>query len=172
MVRQLAALKRLAGEGYSRALARLDPDLRAELEGLGLLSWCRQSAVRSATLEVARELGVDPVQLAGDVVEESVESAFRGVWSVFFRFTDDASLVRRASSVFEKTFDRGVFEAHLTEPNHARLTLRGWETPHDMDLESIARSIRVALVVAGRAPPRVSVRRAHDHVAFDVEFQS
>lgn len=172
MVRQLAALERLAGAGYARALARLPTDVRVELEGLGMLSWCRQSAVRSATLEVARELGVDPVQLAGDVVEESVDSAFRGVWGVFLRFTDDASLVRRASSVFEKSFDRGVFEAHLVAPSRARLTLRGWDAPHDMDLESISRSIRVALIVAGRKPPHVTITRESDRVAFDVEFQA
>lgn len=171
MVRQLAALERLAGSGYARALARLPADVRVELEETGMLSWCRQSAVRAATLEVACELGVDPVELAGDVVEESVDTAFRGVWGVFLRHSDDASLVRRASSVFEKSFDRGAFEAHLVGPNRAQLTLRGWDAPHDMDLESISRSIRVALVVAGRVPPRVTITRANDHVAFDVEFQ-
>lgn len=172
MLQQLAALRRLGGPAYADAIARLPPYARTELEGLGLLSWCRQSTVRGATLEVARELGIDPVRLAGDIVEESVTSTFRGVWSIFLKLTDDASLVRRAGTIFEKSFDRGTFDAELVEPGRARLTLRGWPAPHDMDLESISRSIRAALVVAGRKPPRVTVLRSPDRIEFVVDLAS
>jgi hypothetical protein len=149
-------MRKIAGERcFQDALSHLPETVRREYEETGLLSWCRQSTVRSATAAIARELERDPVEFAGHVVETSVADTFRGVWSIFLKHTDDASLLKRASVVFEKCFDRGTFEVSLVSDGTARITVRGWQKPTEMDVYSIGRGIEAILRAAKRVEPKV-----------------
>lgn len=161
--------KRCGPERFERALTTLPPRDREEYEHVSSLGWVRQDVARAATRAVAMELGVDPVALAGEVVEESVAHALRGVWAVLLRNTSDEALVSRAATIFEKSFDRGTFRASQLGPGRAQIVLEGWPSPHEMDVASIARSIAAALAVAGRAHRRVTTVRDGERVRFEVD---
>lgn len=169
VTQQRQLLRDLAGpERYARALNRVPASVRDEYENVSALGWCAQSTARAVTRAVAETIGRSPIDLAGEISEASVMHAFRGVWAVFLKFTSDDALIRRASFIFEKSFDRGKFDAELAGPGRARTVLTGWPHAEDMDTHSIACSIAALLVAAGRRRPRVSVRRDADRILFDV----
>lgn len=157
---QRELLRRAAGARYDAALARVSPDAREDYESAGILSWCGQSSARAVTAAVAAELGRDPIELVRDIVSASTREALRGPWAVLLRLmTDDHAILRRASTLFAKAFDRGALRATLLEDGVSRVTLEGWPDAHAMDIESIACGIETLLEVLGRRCAVTSTRR-------------
>lgn len=158
--RQRELLRRIAGAQYTAALSRVPATACEEYESASILSWCGQGAARAVTAAVAVELGRDPIELVRHVVEISTREALRGPWAILLgRMTDLHAIVRRASVVFEKAFDRGTLRATLVDKEVSRVTLEGWPDPHPMDVESIACGIETMLGVLERPCTVISVRR-------------
>ena len=169
IVGQRAVLRRLAGPArYQRALERASAAESEEYESCTVLSWCDQRAARGVTLAAAAELGVNPAQLAGDIVAESVSNAFSGPWGIMLgRLVDDESILHRAPFFFSKSFDRGELRGELIGDGRAKLHLRGWPDPHVMDLISFARGAEAMLRALGRSAAVTYQTRA-DEVEFSV----
>lgn len=170
VLRQRAIMEALCGPArFAQALASLPEDMRAEYDAATSLGWVRQSTVRAVTQAAAAQIAADPVRFAGDVVEQSITDAVRGVWAVLVRNTNDDALLSRAATIFEKSFDRGRFRAASLGPGRAEIVLEGWADPHEMDIVSIERSIAAVLRVAGRTASRVTTSRVGARVRFDVQ---
>ena len=168
IVRQREVLRRMAGNGYERALARVSAAEREDYESAGILSWCTQASARAVTLAVAAELGQDPLQLAGEVVAESVREALRGPWAILIgRMIDDRAIVMRAPMLFEKAFDQGKLEASLLGPGQARLRLSGWPAAEPVDIVSVARGAEALLQAIGRRAS-VTHQLRDDAIEFNV----
>ncbi len=152
-------LRKTAGDRYSSALLRVPEQAREEYESVGVLSWCRQSSARAVTEAVAVELDRSPIEMTRYVVETSTRAALRGPWAVLLRMmTDDDAIVRRASVIFEKAFDRGTLRATQLDSRLWRVKLEGWPQAHAMDIESIACGMSTLLDVLNR-PATVSISR-------------
>jgi hypothetical protein len=168
IVRQREVLRRLSGAGYERALARVSAAERDDYESAGILSWCNQVSARSVTKAVATELGLDPLQLAGDVVAESVREALRGPWGILIgRMIDDRAIVMRASMLFEKAFDQDKLQASLLGPGQALLRLSGWQGAEPIDIVSVARRAEALLQSLGRRAS-VTYQVRGDEIEFNV----
>lgn len=162
MVRQRAILRELAGPRYERALTRVSRKARDDYESAGVLSWCPQGSMREVTAAVAEEVGRDPIELVGAVVSQSLRDALSGPWAIFLgRMTTDEAILRRAATLFEKSFDRGKVLATALGEGRFRLTLSGWSDPHAMDVESMRCSIETLLAIVER-PAVVSASRRPD----------
>ncbi len=163
--------RRCGAARFERALETLPSVVREEYDQATALGWTQQATVREATRAVALELDVDPIELAAQVVEESVAQSLRGVWSILVRNTSDEALVSRAATIFGKSFDAGKFRAEALTAGRVRVVIEGWPRAHDMDIASIARGIVAILEVAGRRrrPGRVTALREGARILFDVD---
>ncbi len=158
--RQRELLRRAAGARYAIALSRVSPAAREDYDSAGILSWCGQSSARAVTTAVAVELGRSPIELVRHIVEVSTREALQGPWAILLgSMTDDHAILRRASKVFEKAFDRGTLSATLLADGTSRVTLEGWPNAHAMDIESIACGMETLLDVLGRHCTVSSARR-------------
>lgn len=170
IARQRDLLKREAGSRYADALSRVPPGVREEYESAGILSWCGQAAARAVTVAVAAEIGRSPIELVRHIVEVSTREALRGPWAILLKMmTDEDAIVRRASKIFEKAFDRGTLTATLLDGGVSRVTLEGWPNAHAMDVESIACGMETLLDVLER-PCTVAGARRGPVVEFTVRM--
>ncbi|MBL8744308.1 MAG: hypothetical protein JNK04_24545 [Myxococcales bacterium] len=160
ITRQRELLRRAAGARYAIALSRVPAAAREDYDSAGILSWCGQSSARAVTTAVAVELGQSPIELVRHIVEVSTREALQGPWAILLgMMTDDHAILRRASKIFEKAFDRGTLSATLLGDGTTRVTLEGWPNAHAMDIESIACGMETLLDVLGRACTVSSTRR-------------
>lgn len=169
--KQRELLRRAAGARYAAALARVSREARDDYESAGVLSWCGQDSARAVTAAVAAELGRDPLELVRHVVGGSTREALRGPWAVLLAMmTDDYAILRRASTIFSKAFDRGTLRATLLGEGVSRVTLEGWPNAHAMDIESISCGIQTLLDVLDR-PCTVTATRNGALVEFLVRIE-
>jgi hypothetical protein len=173
VVRQRDIMRTLAGPRFEGALATVSQAARDDYESTTILSWCPQSSARAVTAAVAEALGRDPVEFVGAVVSQSLREALAGPWAVFLgSMTDDEAILRRAATLFEKSFDQGKLEAVALGKGRFKVTLSGWQRPHAMDVESLARGITTLLEVVERPATVSAAVRADMTVEFRVTMRS
>lgn len=165
---QRRLMERMAGvAAMQAALARLEPEVRAAYEEASVLSWVPQPAVRAVTREVALAMGISPVALAERVVSASVKELCEGPWNVLLRMVSDDALIRRAATLFARSFDMGAIDCRLVDDGSLVLTLTGWPDPHEMDLASVTAGMLAALNAVGRQA-RVEQRPLPDGAVYTV----
>lgn len=149
---QRRLMERMAGAPtVQAALARVEPALRVAYEEASVLSWVPQPAVRAVTREVAHAMAISPVTLAERVVSASVKELCDGPWNVLLRMVSDDALIRRAATLFARSFDAGELASRALEDGSLVLTLTGWPDVDEMDRASVAAGMLATLGAVGRS---------------------
>ena len=166
---QLRAARALASdEIVERALASMPPSQRTELTDALPISWCSLATVRAFHEATARCAGEDANHWHVRVVERAMEQTFSTVWRFFLRLTSAEALVRRAASVYGKTFDTGEMSATLVAPGHSRAELTRWPDAPEFHLRALAAGIGTMLRMAGRTAVDVKWERTPDGARFHI----
>jgi hypothetical protein len=169
LLEQRRVMETLLGPaGFERGLSSLPGERRDEFENLTMLSWCRRTTVIAVSEAMAEAAGLPAETFVQQVVRESLERTFRGVWRVLLKFNSDEALVKRASLIYSKTCDRGWLKAALVSPGLARVKMGGWPQIDELDAVAFAAGIETILRLAGRSYVKVEWRRAGDEVHFEV----
>lgn len=152
VLEQRKVLVKLAGEEVFRgAVAALPDEVRAEYEGISLLSWCRVSTATEVVQSIGRALGKQPEAFQAEVVRAGVQRLFGGMWNVLLRFSSDEALIRRSALLYSKACDRGRLSAEPLGNGHVKLVLSEWpDIPH-LSIIALVAGIESVLGVVGRS---------------------
>jgi hypothetical protein len=169
LLEQRRVMEELAGpEVFREVLEGLQPDMRSEYEGLGMLSWCRHTTATEVTTRVGLALGRLPEDFQAEVVRTGIERTLRGIWRVLLRFSSDDALIKRAALIYSKTCDRGKLSVEPIRPGHVDLILTEWPDIANLDIVALAAGVETVLRVVGRSAARVTWHRETERVVFQV----
>jgi len=152
------------------ALARVDHDLRAELESVTMLSWIALDEVERMQDAIALEAGRDPERLHDEAVRRAQEDAIRTIYRVVLGFASDAWLVSRTQSMFRRTRRIGQLHSNIPRPGVAELVLTDWPDIRDRYARQVAIGVDTLLSMTGRANVRVSHTLRPDGALFSVRW--
>ena len=133
----------LGRDVVAQALATLPPQVRAEYDGLGPLSWCSVHTTSAVLMAVAAHVRQEPKALQAAVVRAGVARTVRSIWRVLLSLTSDEQLIKRAPLVYSKSYQLGRVESSLTAPGQATFAVRGWPGIPELDVEGLVNRIRV-----------------------------
>lgn len=170
---QLAVYEEVLGRAViERAIARLEPARRQEMEELLPIGWVRCTTWIATIEDIAGQVGREPTELSAELSERGLTRTFGGVWRVLLRLTTDAALLRRAATIWSKTFDKGTLSMEMRGQDRAALTLRGFPEVHEIDLNGSAIAMACILRLGAREDVEVTYRRTPDGAVFDARWKS
>lgn len=140
----------LGRDVVAQALATLPPQVRAEYDGLGPLSWCSVHTTSAVLMAVAAHVRQEPKALQAAVVRAGVARTVRSIWRVLLSLTSDEQLIKRAPLVYSKSYQLGRVESSLTAPGQATFAVRGWPGIPELDMEGLCVGLAAVLAAAGR----------------------
>jgi hypothetical protein len=169
---QLALARKLLGEEVvARASMRVSPEERAELEALLPVSWCRLTTAYAIQAAIAEEIGQDVMAWHRTIVSAGIERTLSTVWRLFMRFTSGEALVKRAASIYGKSYDRGTIHAEPVVNGTVHFILGDWPDVPDFELDAIACGLETILTIAKKKHSRVTVERVAGGARFVVRVR-
>ena len=79
----------------------------------------------------ARHAGKPEREVYWDIGRHSSDDGLNSVYKIFIRLGNPEFIIRKATYVWNTYYSEGTYEARLTPPNGAVLTLRGCVMPHE-----------------------------------------
>jgi len=162
------AEKLLGADVIRRALEAMPAESRAELEALLPMSWVSIGAAQDFHVAVAEVIGEDPKAWHRRLTRLGLESTFNGLWRMLVRLASVEAIVKRATVVYARSYDRGKLEASVAPPGRIRATLTEWPDIPDFELDAIVSGIEAALHIANHSKKKIAVMRFHDRVEFEI----
>ena len=154
-----------------QALAKIEPELREELQNASMLSWCTQRALSALHERCSDIANIELDRFVTDVVKGSMKLTFGGVWKILFKVTSDEAIVRRAGILYSRSTTRGRLIAEITGKGRALIRLVDYpDIPH-ISVVATAASIEAALSVSERTQPRVAWKRVGNEIHYDVRWR-
>lgn len=166
---QLALARELVGEDVvARAFAAISAEQRAELEELLPVSWCRLTTAFAVHEAIAEQLGQDVMVWHRTIVRVGIERTLTTVWRLFMRFTSTEALLKRAASIYGKSYDRGSVRAAHLPGGGVEVVLSDWPDVPEFELDAIATGLAAILKLGGKKRTRVEVERCPGGARFEV----
>jgi len=159
-------LEMVGEEKFLQALSSLPAERRQEFDSLIPVSWCPISLIHQVVDSVAKGIGQDPAEFQSEVARQGISRTLMGLWRTLLHLTTDEFLVKRASLLFSKSYERGKLMAHVPEPGHAVIQLYDWPDIADRDIRSISAGIGAVLTVAGRKNVLMKAQRKDDLIEY------
>lgn len=157
---QLKLMRKTYGESaVSRALAKLEPDVRREIDELLAGGWCSIRGAYELKAAIAAEVSEDVLVLQRRVAKLGIEQTLTTLWRFFLRQLSDEMIVKRTPIVYARTFDRGSLELVRIGKRECDFELRGWAHIPEFDLVGLMAGIETVLELAGRKAVRVGASR-------------
>ena len=170
ILRHLDAFRLEVGvDTVDRAIASLPLPVQRELEALVPGAWLGCDRIDMVYEAIARESGRPLDDLLPMVAERGNEDAFSTVWKALLRMVPGRLIVRRAATVFAKSYTHGMMEARSTDAG-LQLELTHWPNVPRNRLLGIASGARAILRVAGQPDVHVAWERTPDGALFNVRF--
>ncbi len=170
---QRKTMEAMVGEQkFLEALARLPAERKKEFESLIPVSWCPLSLIHQVIDSVALLVGQDPAEFQIKVARQGMSRTLKGLWRTLLHLTTDEFLVKRASLLFSKSYERGKLMAHIPEPGHALIELYDWPDIAERDVRSISAGISEVLTVAGRKDVIIKANRKVDMVEYSARWRA
>lgn len=156
-----------------RALQRLSPAQREELDRLLPISWVTVDLVMAVKNAVAEEIGMDPLEFQKRAVRAGVARTVKGFWRLIVRQLWDDALAKRLPMLYSRTFERGELRVEEIGDCRARLRLIGWPDMPDYDRLGLATGIEAICDLAGRQDTRVQFHsdKGNLETLFDVTWR-
>jgi hypothetical protein len=169
---QRRVMEKLVGEHVvKRALAKLPDEVRREYEALTPLTWFPALWFNDIVAAVAAEMKMDVLAFHSSVIHKSAEQTLLKVWGMFMRFTSDDALVSRTPILYSRSYNQGELTARRLGAGRIEVTLRGWPSVPDIQIQAIKVTIATVLRLAGRKNPEVVSERRLTGAVFHVEWQ-
>lgn len=169
---QRREMEKLVGEHVvKRALAKLPDEVRRDYEALTPLSWFPALWFNDVIAAVAAEMKMDVLAFHSTVINRSAEQTLVKVWGMFLRFTSDDALVSRTPILYSRSYNQGELTAKRLGAGRADVTLRGWPSVPDIQIQAIKVTIATVLRLSGRKNPAVVAERRLTGAVFHVEWQ-
>jgi hypothetical protein len=169
---QLALARRLVGEDVVvRASGRISAEERAELEALLPVSWCQLTTAYAIHAAIAEEIGQDVMAWHRTIVSAGIERTLHTVWRLFMRFTSGEALVKRAASIYGKSYDRGKMHSEPAVNGTVHFVLDEWPDVPDFELDAMACGLETILTIAKKKHSRVTVERVPGGARFAVRVR-
>ncbi len=148
------------GEDVVRAAFQaLERPARDEITELLPGGWCSTETARGLKAAVAAHLGKDVLVVQRRIVRLGVERTLTTLWRFFVRHVSDESILKRASTLYARSFNRGRLELVSFQPGEAELDLHGWPEMPEFDLVGLTAGIEAVLAVTGRTDARTTTAR-------------
>jgi hypothetical protein len=169
---QLAIARRLLGdEVVARASSRISAEDRAELEALLPVSWCRLTTAFAIHAAIAEEIGQDVMAWHRTIVSAGIERTLHTVWRLFMRVTSAEALVKRAATIYGKSYDRGAMRSEPVGNGVVQFVLDEWPEVPDFELDAMACGLETILTIAKKKHSRVTVERLPRGARFTVRVR-
>jgi hypothetical protein len=169
---QLNLAKELLGEDVvARAVAHLAPDAHAELDALLPMSWCKLTTAFAIHEAIANEIGQGVKEWHRTIVRAGIERTLNTVWRFFIRLTSIEAIVKRATTIYGKSFDRGSMRAALVSDDVIEVVLTEWNDVPDFELDAIASGLDAVLSVAKKKHSRITFERRLGGARFEVRLR-
>jgi len=143
----------------TRAFGMISEEQRAELEDLLPVSWCKLTTAFAVHEAIAGQIRQDVKAWHRTIVRVGIERTLTTVWRLFMRFTSTEALLKRAASIYGKSYDRGSVHAAQLPEGGVEVVLTGWPDVLDFELEAMATGLDVVLKLGGRKHTRITVER-------------
>jgi hypothetical protein len=93
------------------------------------------------------------------IVSAGIERTLSTVWRLFMRLTSGEALVKRAATIYGKSYDRGTIHAEPVVDGTAQFVLGDWPDVPDFELDAMACGIETILTIARKRHSRVTIER-------------
>jgi hypothetical protein len=169
---QLALSRKLLGDDVvTRAFGAISAEQRAELDDLLPVSWCRLTTAFAIHQAIADQIGQDVMVWHRTIVRVGIERTLTTVWRLFMRLTSTEALLKRAASIYGKSFDRGSVHAAQLPEGGVEVVLTEWPDVPDFELDAIATGLDAILKLGGRKNTRITVERRPGGARFEVRVR-
>jgi hypothetical protein len=169
---QIELAKELLGEDVvARALAELSKEHRAELDGLLPVSWCSLTTAFSIHEAIAHQIGQDVKVWHRTIVRAGIERTLTTVWRFFMRLTSVEAILKRAASIYGKSYDCGCIRAALVSDDVIEVVLTEWPGVPDFELDAIACGFDAVLMIAKKKHSRITFERRPGGARFEVRLR-
>ncbi len=169
---QVELAKEIVGtDVVARALTHLAPEHRAELDELLPMAWCKLTTAFAIHQVIADEIGQDVKAWHRTIVRVGIERTLTTVWRFFLRLTSIEAIVKRATAIYGKSFDRGSMRAALVGSDVVEVVLTDWPDVPDFELDAIASGLDAVLKVAKKNHSRVTFERRPGGARFEVRLR-
>ncbi len=170
VLRHLDAFRHVLGvDVVDGAIGRLPPVLEAEVSALVPGAWLAVDKVDIVYTSIAKAGGRELEELFPIAIERGNEAAFSTVWKALLRMAPGRLILRRATTLFEKSYTHGVLTATDVEGG-AELVLSHWPGVTRNRLLGTAAGMRAAFKLAGKPGADVMFEFSEDGATFYVQF--
>ncbi|MCR9164893.1 MAG: hypothetical protein ACE37F_30885 [Nannocystaceae bacterium] len=170
VLRHLDAFRAEVGSNtVDRALASLPEAVRDEVDALVPGAWLDCPRIDDIYDAIALEAGDSVEGLLPAVAERGTHDAFSSVWRALLRMAPGRLVVKRAASLFEKSYTHGVLSA-VNSPEGMTLELTHWPGVPRNRLLGIAAGSRAALRLAGKFEASIDFQTSPDGAYFFVKL--
>jgi hypothetical protein len=157
---QLKLSRELLGDDVvTRAFGAISAEQRAELDELLPVSWCRLTTAFAIHEAIAEQIGQDILVWHRTIVRVGIERTLKTVWRLFMRLTSTEALLKRAASIYGKSYDRGAVHAAQLPGGGVEVVLTEWPDVPDFELDAMATGLDAILKLGGRKNTHVTVER-------------
>ncbi len=157
---QIRLMNEVYGEHVVRsAFQTLERPVRDEIAELLPGGWCATETARALKNAIAVQVGKDVLVVQRRVVRLGVERTLTTLWRFFVRHVSDESILKRAPTLYSRSFNRGRLELVSFRPGEAELDLHGWPDIPEFDLVGLTAGIEAVLAVTGRRDARTNTAR-------------
>lgn len=169
---QMKLAQELLGEDVvKRAMTRLRPEERAEIEACLPVSWISLQTSTAFFYAVARESGQDPVEWHRKATRIGIEKTFTTMWRFLTRLVSVEALCKRVPPLFAHSYDTGQMTAEVVGEGHIVAIVSGWPQIPEFEIDAIVSGIEVLLRVADKRSVNTLWRRLPDGARFDIYYQ-
>jgi hypothetical protein len=164
------AERMLGADVVARAVATLTEAERAELDGLLPMSWMNIGTAYAFHVAVAAQIGEDVIAWHRRLTRVGLEQTFTTLWRFFMKMASVESLVKRASAIYGRSYDKGKLASTLVRPGLLEARLTEWPDIPEFEIGAIVSGIEVLLHLAGRRSAAVFWTRESDGVRFEIRY--
>ncbi|HEY6459848.1 MAG TPA: hypothetical protein VIY73_06840 [Polyangiaceae bacterium] len=169
---QLTLSRELLGDDVvTRAFGAISAEQRAELDELLPVSWCRLTTAFAIHEAIAEQIEQDVLVWHRTIVRVGIERTLTTVWRLFMRLTSTEALLKRAASIYGKSYDRGAVRAAQLPGGGVEVVLTEWPDVPDFELDAMATGLDAILRLGGRKNTHVAVERRSGGARFVVRVR-
>jgi len=169
----LKAYEELVGpEVVADALAKLPPEIRAEIDAITPLSWVPVASVARVIEQIAAEAHCDADVLLDRAVRLATKRTLKTVWRLLLKLTTAEALIARTPIFYSKSRNVGRLTARLVAPRRSELTLSDWPGISQRHRRTLAVSIETIVTLAGKRDVQITWEPTSDGAVYQLTWSA